>query len=47
VSKGEAMRFTPILIVYVIIMLIAATAMRQLNKCTEERREHDKKYHSK
>lgn len=41
------MRFAPILIVYSIVLLIAAIAVKQLNICTEDRRKHDKKYHSK
>lgn len=34
------MRFTPVLIVYCIIMFIAAVAVRELNKCTTELRKH-------
>lgn len=30
------MRFTPILIVYLVILMITAVAVKQLNKCTVE-----------
>ena len=30
------MRFTPVIIVYMIVLMIAAIAVKQLNKCTVE-----------
>lgn len=30
------MRFTPILLIYCVLMFIAAIAVRELNKCTVE-----------
>jgi hypothetical protein len=41
------MRFTPVLIVYIIVLIIAAIAAREMGKCTNERREHDRIYHNK
>jgi hypothetical protein len=34
------MRFTPVIIVYIIVLLIAAIAVKELNKCTMELREY-------
>lgn len=33
------MRFTPILIVYLVLMIMMAFIMRELNKCTENLRQ--------
>lgn len=30
------MRLTPILIVYIVVLLIAAIAVKELNKCTQQ-----------
>jgi hypothetical protein len=38
-------RFTPVLIVYAIILAIAAIAVKQLNKCTVELRNHKEQNH--
>jgi len=39
------MRFTPVLIVYLIVLTIAAIAVKELNRCTVELRQHKEENH--
>jgi len=39
------MRFTPVLIVYLIVLAIAAIAVRELNRCTVELKNHKERAH--
>jgi len=39
------MKFTPVLIVYAILLFITAIAVKELNKCTVELRQHKEQNH--
>ncbi len=39
------MRFTPLILAYLVVLMIAAIAVRELNQCTVELRQHKEHKH--